>query len=60
MRATITINLTITELKDVQNATKAGMDAMKEKIGQMEQGNEKSLTIHQYKELEKFNNSLMY
>lgn len=33
---------------------------MKEKIGQMEQGNEKTLAIHQYKELEKFNNSLMY
>lgn len=60
MKTEVVITMTITELGDLRHSTDLAMEALKDKVGRLDIGDEKNMIIQSYKELEKFRNNIDY
>lgn len=60
MKTEVAITMTLTELKNLKQSTELAMKGLKEKIGRLDEGQEKDRIIYSYKELEKFKDRITY
>lgn len=60
VKTDVVITMSLTEVKDLRKSAIIAMEALREKVSQMDGGYEKDVAIHSYKKLEAFKDTITY